>query len=90
MGRVFKFQPDVRIGESADHVFAVEKSAEDLSLIARPGLKAGPAVDHSSEIRFGHAGGADHAAIRDPWSARQYEDLILETSKRDISAIQSD
>ena len=39
MWRVLEFVPDVGIGESTDHVLAVQQSAEDLSLIARNGIK---------------------------------------------------
>ena len=33
--RVFELVSDIGIGESMDHMLAVEKSAEDLSFIAR-------------------------------------------------------
>jgi len=33
--RILEFVPDVRIGESANHMLAVEESPEDLNFIAR-------------------------------------------------------
>ena len=48
--RVFELVSDVGIGESTDHVLAVEQSAEDLSFIARQRIEGfcGPFSDQTS------------------------------------------